>query len=246
MTDEQKYDLIERYLDQQLSASERSDFEQKLENDPALREELELHQQLAETLGGTEVHQFRAELKAINQKWQAPATEKKVRSIAFRRIAAIAATVLILLLAYQFLKTPATHAPEALFASNFEPYNMVMNQRASLPTLVAEAASAYEAAAYENAAKAFRQLEAENQGEVVFQFYLAISELALDNSAQAIPLLKEIIRQDHPLFAEQSRWYLALAYLHNGDIELTKSQLQKIQPEEFQYPAAQKILDQLQ
>ncbi len=77
MTDEQKYDLIERYLDQQLSASERSDFERKLENDPALREELELHQQLAETLGGTEVHQFRAELKAINQRWQVPVTEKK-------------------------------------------------------------------------------------------------------------------------------------------------------------------------
>ncbi len=253
MTEEQKFELIENYLAENLSQPAQEDFERQLQTDSSLREALRLHQQVAATLKDEKVHQFRAALKQVDQGWQAPipTTTPKAKIFNFRRLIAIAATVLLLVFAYQIFLPSASNSPTDLFAANFESYKMVLNQRSADRSdelngdLVQMAVAAYEQEDFAQAALHFKQLQDESPGIIAFQFYHAVSALALKNTTVAIPLLENIRQQPQHLFIEQSQWYLALAYLQQGEKEKARTALQAIKENGYQYAEAQKLLKAL-
>ncbi len=255
MTDEKKYELIERYLAEELSEAERADFENQLKVNADLREEVSLHQQVTETLRGEKVHELRDVIKEVDEKWASnkPKENAKVVSFPFRKIAALAAAVLALVLAYQFL-SPKNTSSEALFADNFEPYKMILNQRSLIPnpetewmaSEVKKAVAAYQAKDYAEASTLFQALSKETPDADAFQIYAANSELSLGHSDEAIVILNKLVEKAPPLLIEQSRWYLALAHLQKEDYASAKSQLQQIQSDGFKYKEAQKILRDIQ
>ncbi|MFK8102278.1 MAG: tol-pal system YbgF family protein [Saprospiraceae bacterium] len=253
MTEEQKYELIEHYLAETLSQSAREDFERQLQTDASLQEALHLHQQVATTFKGEKVHQFRAALKEVDQHWQAPTSTiaPKAKVFNLRSIMAIAATVLLVVFAYQIFMPSTSNSQTDLFAANFESYKMVLNQRSADQRdelngdLVQTAVAAYEQKDFAQAALQFKQLQSESPQIVAFQFYHAIAELALKNTAVAIPLLENIRQQPPHLFIEQSQWYLALAYLQQGEKEKARTALRAIKAKEYQYTKAQKLLKTL-
>ncbi len=255
MTDDVKYDLIEKYLAGVMSETERSNFENQLSTDSSLQEELNLHRQVAETLKGEKVHELRSVLKEVDKKWQSPAEKKegKVVGFPFRKMLSIAAALLVLVVAYFVISPSLNNSQENLFASNFEPYKMVLNQRSLLPNpetewmrpAVNKAISAYNAKDYAEASKLFQSLSTETPDANAFQVYAAISELSLGHSDQAIVILEKLVEDAPPLFIEQSRWYLGLAYLQKEDNVAAKSQLQQIKSGAFKYDEAQKMLKSL-
>lgn len=257
MDEDKKYEQIEAYLSGTMSAVELESFEKEVATNSALQEEVDLHRQVAETLKGEEVHQLRATIKTVNQNWKRPQVadhEKKAKVVRFpfRNILAIAATVLLLVVAYLFVVPELNYSEETLFADNFEPYKMVLNQRSSTPDmgettkLLNQAVSAYEQKDFQTAAKLFQELQNQSPDAGAFLLYASISDLSLGNTDQAITNLEKIIAADAPLFVEQGRWYLALAYLQKGDLAKAKTQLQDISSGSFQYDAAQKILSRIQ
>jgi len=255
-TDDVKYDLIEKYLAGEMSETERGDFENQLNSDSSLREELNLHRQVSETLKGEKVHQLRDVLKDVDKKWQAPSEEKEAKVIGFpfRKMLSIAAAILVLVVAYFVISPNLNNAQENLFASNFEPYKMVLNQRSLVPNpetewmrpAVNKAISAYNAKDYAEASKLFQNLSTKTPDANAFQIYAAISELSLGHSDKAIAILEKLVEIAPPLFIEQSRWYLSLAYLQKEDYAAAKSQLQQIKSGAFKYAEAQKMLKSLQ
>lgn len=253
MTEEQKYDLIERYLAGDLAVAAKEKFEQQLQTDADLQATLALHRQVAESLKGEKVHQFRAALQAVDQDWQAPETQKdkpkKVFSLS--RMISLAAAILLLVFAYQvWWSTPKVSSSD-LFAANFQTYKMVLNQRSveerdSLyAPMLQSAAAAYEQRDFETAAKQFAQLQTARPDILAFQFYRAISALALKDNALAVSLLEKLQVQERHLFSEQSQWYLALAYLQKGETAKARKSLLGIKKGTYQYAAAQEILSRL-
>jgi hypothetical protein len=132
MNTEEKYDLIEKYLHQKMTEEEQRDFEQQIEKNPLLKLEVDLHQDIGESLKGEKIHQFRNVLKETDKNWGTKKNDQKlkIRSINFRRVMAIAATVLLLVMAYQvFFSGDSALSNEQLFADNFQPYQMLLSQR---------------------------------------------------------------------------------------------------------------------
>lgn len=252
MNTEEKYDLIEKYLEQKMTIEERRAFEQLIKNDPALREEVELHQQIGGTLKGEKIHQLRDVLKETDKNWGVEGGDQKVkpRTINFRRIIAIAATVLLMVVAYQFF-FPGSGAisNEQLFADNFQPYQMLLSQRnlsqEEKNEVLENAISAYTKGDFQNASEAFLKLSENDPNDISYQFYHAVATLGAKDNDTSIKLFRKIIAAENHPFKEQSQWYLALAYLQKGETKSVEKSLKKIQSGQFKYAEAQQILKEL-
>lgn len=248
MTSEEKYNLIDHYLAGALKGEELAAFEQQLTTDKSLRLEVELHRQAMDTLKGEKVHQLRAVLKTVDQDWQDSDSKqtKGLKVLTLRHLAAIAASILLLFICYQLITLQSTSI-DTLFADNYQPYPMVLNQRSSAVDSIIgppldQAIRAYQGQNFAEAAAAFKTLEEQQPENIAFRFYQALSELSSNNPDQAITILSELLESPDHLFAEQSRWYLALAYLQKGDREAATAQLQAILPGGYKYSEAQVLL----
>lgn len=249
-----KYDLIERYLSKELSGEELQNFEEKISNDDELKMEINLHQQLAETLKGDDIHDFRNKIKSVDSQWERPGEKQnggQVFRLNFRKVMAIAAGVALLIFAGQYLFSEGqSSSPEQLFANHYEPYQMVLNQRSiddeeNSNTLINHAVQAYANGNYGEAAETFNRLLEPNPDNVAFKFYEAISHLSDNKPTTAIPIFESLVSQSGHLFEEQSRWYLALAYLKNGEKEKAVSSFNQIQEGEFKFGEKKEILEGL-
>jgi hypothetical protein len=163
-----------------------------------------------------------------------------------RKWLSLAASLLfVLALGYYFLLGGgAATDPGALYAANFEPYRNIavdLTRSDDLPTLEQAAFTAYEQADYEEANRLLLQSSLPGQ---VKDFYLAQSQLALGNYAAAISYLEPLTNtQSDFALREQSTWYLALAQVADGQIELGKPLLKRISVrEDHPYQAQAKEL----
>jgi|AntRauTorckE5430_2_1112549.scaffolds.fasta_scaffold24273_2 hypothetical protein len=73
---EQKYERIEAYLDGTLPEAERKAFEAEIAKDAEIAKEIKLHRRLQSTLGNEAEWQFRQNLEAISDGYQAPDKNK--------------------------------------------------------------------------------------------------------------------------------------------------------------------------
>jgi len=251
MSTEEKYDQIERYLSQQLSAEEVNQFEQQMKTDPELREEVALHQQVSETLKGNSVHALRGVLNDVDQEWEAEGMKapQKGRVFSLRSALAIAATIALLVVSYFiFLPGNTTPSSEQLFASNFEAYPLLLNQRGlgdePGDALLEQGKKAYQQRDFKEAYTAFQSLSEQEPANQVYRFYQAVSALGADQAKVAIPMLQSFTTTPNP-FQEQSLWYLCLAYIQLDDVEQAKSVLQGLSEDHYLYQEAQQLLKDL-
>ena len=247
-TYDENWDLIEAYLRNEMNGKERKNFETKLAENADLRKEFDLHKEVHSTLGQPGEHAFRRVLDEIANDWQdrpsvdpKPAEQKRRLSI---RIMSIAATAAILLGAIFWLFKPTDGD---VFSRHFEPYAMVLTERApekmtSEGVLVAEAIKRYDSGNYSDAAASFETLAELNPGALSYLFYAGVSHLASGDTGSAIVIFKSLVEMPDHLLIEQSRWYLALAYMKSGNSELARSTLEEIGPDAYKYKEAQDIL----
>ena len=250
MNEEDTYERIEKYLNGALSSEEKKAFENELNNNNLLKEEVDLHREVAETLKGEKIHEFRNVLKKVDSEWTTSQPKKNnVFSIRVKKMAALAATILLLVIAsYPFIFQGVDNSNEALFADNFEPYKMILNQRSisdndAETALLNEAIIAYDNKNYKEASTAFQELQSNNIDLIALRFYTGLSELGEGNSDNSINIFKEILDTPDHLFVEQSRWYLALAYLQKGDRDAAKLELDKIKKGQFKHKEAKIMLN---
>ena len=256
MDDLTKYELIESYLANEMSADDRRQFEKQLEENTALKEELKLHEQMADVLKGEKIHQFRDVLKEVDKEWKKPTEKKgegKIVRMNFRRVLAIAASLALLIIAWQFFFSNSNELnSDKLFADHFEPYQMILNQRSTSDdthestALLNTGIKQYAAGDFAGSSIAFRQLMDAELSNISFQFYYALSLLGNNEPNNAIPVLEKIMDTPEHLFLEQSRWYLALAYLQNNEKEKAVNILHKIKEGEYKFLEKEKLIQRLE
>ncbi len=255
MDDLTKYELIENYLTNEMSDKERQQFEEQLATDMELKEELKLHKQMADVLKGEKIHQFRSVLKNVDNEWKKPAKKKdegKVVRMNFRRVLAIAASLALLIFAWQFFFSDSNELNGGkLFSDHFEPYQMILNQRSvgdetpEKTVLLNTGIKQYAAGEFAASSIAFRQLMNADPSNISFQFYYALSLLGNNEPNIAIPVFEKIINMEGHLFLEQSRWYLGLAYLQNNEKEKAANILKEIEEGKFKFNKCEEILKSL-
>jgi len=214
------HELIERYFLGQLSSEEKEQFRHLQQTDASFKAELTFQENIKRITENEDNIHFKEQLQSYETKQ--PSKAKSYRLLWMAASVAVAVTVGALL----FFQSPSN---KALFAENFEPYRNVIQpivRGEASKDLKTQAFSAYEKKDFTKAISLFSALQ-KTEPEPYYLFYKANSYLVGDQPSEAIPLLKEYLSTQGN-FTEKAQWYLALAYLKDGNTSEAKKILQKI------------------
>jgi predicted negative regulator of RcsB-dependent stress response len=238
---EVKYtEIIDRYLNGELSEEELKDFNKLLESDLQLRRELSLEKDLNKIILETDIYEFGNKVKATReamllQKPNPNGFDKTVR-LRSKKWYLLAASIIVLvgLLGYLYFLQNQQISSEKLFLQYYSKYHSDIAARSgdeisNDPFILG--LNEYEDDNYNDAIRYLNQEINEDSLNFTAQLYLGISYMEKNNLDKAIDVFKSIINESGNMFIGQAKWYLALTYLKTDDVdyrEETKNLLSSI------------------
>lgn len=238
LTPEQE-EFIDRWIRGDLTEEEAASFAQLRANNAAVDQEVRFRELVSEELEEEQRKRWKADLQTISI---SPAPARNWTRWA------VAAGILALI-SIGLVNALQPGLEERLYTTHFEPYPNIID-----PTIrgsnkeearLIDALKAYEMANYEEAVKL---LESEEVKMPEHYFYLAQALMAQGKTVSATPHLQQILSNEkavdlHP----QSRWYLALAFLHQEMLEQCRVELEQLATSTSSYQKnAKKLLQQLE
>lgn len=216
-----KQKLIDGYFSGTLSSEEKNQLSQLLKNDSVFNEEFLFCKNLKQVAEYEDNEVFKTQIQQFEGK-----VKLKYKSYT---LWLVAASIIVLFGIGYFVVFQNTVNNETLYAENFEPYRNVIQPiiRSTVSVdLKTQAFTAYEKKEFKKAIQLFSKIQ-KTDSEAYYIFYKANSFLALDDTNEAIILLKKYSSTQGD-FTEKAQWYLALAYLKENNIISSKNILQSI------------------
>ncbi|GCC52771.1 hypothetical protein SanaruYs_30100 [Chryseotalea sanaruensis] len=240
---QENLDIVERYLEGNLSEQERTAFEERLLHDEMLRLQVD---DMKVIRAGIMLASRNATLQSLKQLENTlPSIETKVISFWSNTWLQAAAVLLIGIVAY--VLWPVNSIEQKLFATHFEVYPNVISPtvrggEANDSTLRAKAFRAYDQKKYEEAIELFLNISEKDEGIL---FYLGNCYLANGQVEKALPVFEKVLNE-YDIFDEQAEWYLAVCFLKMEERERATQALKKVVARNSAYKEkAQTILDKL-
>ena len=228
--------LFDHYLNGELTATEKSSFENRLSSDPDFAEAFADFQSFEKHLADAEITAFKDQLSEWD-KSETETTPKKTRIIPLKFIAIAASIALASFLVFKsFFTTPSN---EALVAEYFTPYDNVITIRGVKEDIDAGMVL-YEAEDYEAAIQLFEQYDSNSTA----LFYMAESLLTLKAYNDAITTYEKVLKNPD-IFKEVAEFHLGLAYLGADNTEAAVRSFEAIKEESDYYQEAQLLLETL-
>ena len=239
MSEEQdQFEQIEKYLQNQEEGD--AAFREDIARDKALKEEVDIQHSV---MTGVENAAIREEIMNIHQRHH-----RQKDFVANDRYPvwtyAVAAGLALLVLAFfgyqQYFGQAVDH--QELYSEYFEPYPDAISLRGDQSREVAQAMSLYASGSYQEAIDYF---ETTAEGTVLsddVQFYWSLCDMSIGENKSAIQRLSTLQERAESRFLPQITWYLALAYLGDGNGSKCKDYLNLIKEEDFRYQEAQRLL----
>ena len=237
---EERYILFDQYLENELSAGEKTTFEKQLSEDQELAsafetfKELNLH--LENKFGNeTELKAFKKNLKSISA---AHFKSKKAKVVALKPWQyAIAASVALLVGLFVFQN----------INPSFEDYNnpemATFIERGDVNENLKLAQDAFNAKNYKAAIPYFEGVLKENKSSEI-QYFYAVSLLE-DNQFQKAETNLSELKSGNSIYKNKATWYLALSKLKQKEYKSCKEILLTI-PDDFEhYDQVQELLNEL-
>ena len=250
MMSDMNFDRIEDFLDGGLSDDQLKEFEKDLLDDPDLKMELDLHQEVDEAIMENDIMDLRSKLEAIETP---PKVEekRKFKYLTKWNIVAASLALFIGLGSLMFLvNNKGSYSNEKVYSNYYKPYNVVMNTRsadANIDNMLVDALKSYEARDYRTALNLFKQILDKDSTNITSNFYSGISNLEISEYHKANKNFTRVLRHKNNLFIEQSEWYLGFCYLMTNEREKAIKQFNTIAKGNSFYKAkAQEILSKLE
>jgi tetratricopeptide (TPR) repeat protein len=243
-----KFDLIEKYLTNEMSVKEQREFEELLINDPDLTKEFVLRKEIDNAVIEDDILNLRETLgDIINEK---PTFSLKIKKPFIYTSVAAVVVLLIMITNINILPEKKQENTE-LFQSYYSPYPTIMCFRSvadktEIEEILYKAFSFYDEGKYEQASNCFSKVLNIDSKNYMSQFYLAICEIEKNNLQNANEYLNDLILKKDHVFLEQAYWYLALTQLKQNNFEDAESILEKVVQENMtRKPDAEVILKNL-
>jgi tetratricopeptide (TPR) repeat protein len=237
-------DYVERYLDGKLKDGDLWEFRVNLKNNKELARELQLQQEINETLSDTAKMQLRRNLENTYSRTQ------YANSFSSKwRLQAAAAAVVIMMLAgggimFNYLQTSTT-SNMALYDQYFETDNTLFTVRGDESMVNNSLEEGVEAFNKKDYIQAIMLLN-EAKNNMAANLYIGFSYMKLSNFDKAIIKFNEIIEDNNNLFIDQAEFNLALCYLASDNEADAKKMFNKIINENTAYSAkATKLMGEL-
>lgn len=238
MSSQSTYENIEAYLDGTLTGDQLKAFEEQLQSDKELASQLALFQNVDQAIGDKATLNFQKMVAAQGEKFlhnTSGQVKNESKVIRFSRPWAIAAALLALIVsAMIFWNIQSADPPstEALFAQNFETYPLNQSVRGGSTdnSVLKIGVQQYQGKDYLAAAQTFEPLAQADQSDMLVAFCLANAYLNQEPPQFdfAKRELQRIIDDGVNIYVLRAKWYLALIFLKEGNIEKTKSLLKAV------------------
>ncbi len=254
------YELIEAYLANELSDTDRAAFEADMQRNADLLAEVTLQRNLRLGLRAIGIEQAVARARSQYEATTLQSGGASVRPLgslwgAWSYWAVAASVVAVLTIGYVAYQQTRPSADLAFIDSVTR--NQADELAKELPvgavspnarTQFLDAFNQYKAGRYDRAIEQLRTLPADKQSEPYKLYFLGLSRLANKQPAEAIPLLKRAMTSPSVTIRQKSEWFLALAYVKNGQNEKALPLLRAISNSKahpFQ-KTAQKLLHEME
>lgn len=239
---------IEKYLKQQMDASERRTFEQEMANDASLAEEVASFQDVRQIVEVAGDAAFFNKLQSIEDELAGNNTTATIRPFWQRPMMLGIAAAVIIILAGIWVFRPVADTPADMFAENFQAYPPPARLRGDTnqDQIWSNARDAYVQADYAQAAQQLEFLLAQDstaQPAYLLHFYAGVSQLAQPTPEveKAISHLEIVTRTDSD-YVQPAQWYLALAYLQNKEQQKAKALLEELANSNYRKEAVESLL----
>ncbi|RME08936.1 MAG: hypothetical protein D6816_05020 [Bacteroidetes bacterium] len=234
---------IDKYLSGQMEADEKRAFEQELDTNKALAEELALQKDMNRFLQKRRRREaLKGELDSLGSEYfGAKAEQGRVVSMVGRRRWAlgIAATLLVLVVAW-FALRPSLYEQYAAHP----PLALVEKSGADARTL-AEAEQAFNKGDYRKALPILQEYVANNPDDDLVKVYLGIAKMEIGETPEAREIFSSLATSNSPEIRDFAVWNLALSFLKDGNKEACRKVLQSIPEESGYYQKAKDLLERL-
>jgi tetratricopeptide (TPR) repeat protein len=222
-------EMLVRYMDGEMNEAERAATEKLLQDNAAIRERFQYFKEARRAIRSQGLKQ---RVKAIHQEYaqEVSSNEKNkakvVKPASFLKnwisIAAIFVLAIVGYSTFQYVSTTT----ESVYSENFMAYQLPVNRgNTQADTLNA----LYNAGKYNGVINAFNALQSKDQKAY---FLVGQAFLQLDNAKAAINAFKQVENINNSsidkYFAQETDYYLALAYIKSGNIEAAEEKLNKI------------------
>ncbi|WP_299219399.1 hypothetical protein [uncultured Aquimarina sp.] len=245
MTPEEKYELFERKISEELSNKEEETLSQIIKEDKAIAEEFRIYKEWSSYLDANlnleqEQSDLEQNLKKVGdsffEKKQAKKETKviKIPSWAY----AVAASVAIVLGVYTFTKSDPAYND---FASIPE---LSITERGSEDEISKKAEASFNSENYEEAEKYLLELLNNDNSNSEYLFYLGITLVEQDKHEKASEIFEKL-RQGTSVYKYKAIWFEALNQLKQKNIGRCTELLKSLPQEAEDYQQAQKLLKKL-
>lgn len=226
---QEQLERIESYLAHSMSPEEQQKFENEIQSNAGLKQQVEEVQNL---ILGIESASLKQELNAFHEdmvpvRSHDPSREQNTLKLKrFRKIIRYVAAAVVVLGLTGYLLLNSNPASEKLFAKHFTP-------DPGLPTTMStsddfefyDAMVNYKRQEYELAIDKWEALYQANRKSDTLSYFLGVAHLANGNEKDAIDYLESLSGAARNSFKNETNYYLGLAHLKAGNVKEAKKYL---------------------
>jgi tetratricopeptide (TPR) repeat protein len=239
--------FIERFNAGEMSDSEKLWFLKEMEQDPALRKEVDLRKETDDIIKKTDIINLREKLVNIEGSMKTGKTKPDPWH-GILRYAAVVAGIIVLAGGLLLIPRPKLTG-EGILEKYYAPYEAPSPSRSGSIISNADynlAVEYYKVKDYRNAAVYFSKVLREEPKNMNSWLMNGISNFEISNYPEAESSFETVINDNNNLYIDHAQWYLALCYIKTGEAVKAKDQLREIKDSgSIHGKEAGKILKQL-
>lgn len=224
-------DIIDRFLDGDLSGIELEQFRKELDDNPAMQAELKLQQKINDALKEKDIIEFRQQLTEIQQEVVPYSKPVTVRNYSYKKIMGMAASLIVLLtIAFTVKYLTGVNSTEKVFTKYYQRYEPLNFRSGSdeIDLLYRNGLIAYQNEDFEKARNYFEQVLKIDGSRMEANLLNGASDMELEKYKAASNSFQKVIDQKDNLFIEDAEWYLGLCYLKTKETQKAIGQFSKI------------------
>lgn len=242
MEQEITYAKWEEFLNGSLENEEYIALEQALQNDTSLQAQLALYREVRNAQNDPELDAFNLVANQVREQYTQSIEEKNIKTIKtpWLPIAAIAA--LFIGLIFWFLFRPSSLSTKELY-SEYAIHDISIQQMSTTGEL-GTIQSLLMSEQYENVLPIINNYLAANPDAADVQLTKGIALLETNQIAEALQTFTTL-EENHPIYANEAKWYQALTFLKNEQTAEAQAILGLISPQSSRYKEAQVVLKKI-
>ena len=240
-------DLIQPFLDGELSREELDLINKELENNAVLAEDIKLYREVDNAIREKDVLDLRNQLDVIHNSMDNKVTNP-TPAPRYRKVlsyAAIASLAILISVGVMYTLQNRKLSNEEIFEKYYEPYEVTMVYRSgeiNTGKLIQEARQKYEAGMYHEAIVLFEQILEKDPDDMSTTLYSGISYMEEEEYMKADRSFNRIIDHNDNLYIEQAEWYLGFCYLMTDKLDVAKSHFAEISGSNSYYKEKARII----